>query len=121
MTNTNLLTNRPSASDLAQSTADAYSFHYYGAKQWFACALMLVCRGYNAVEVDAILRSKLTRLAADDRTGRKATSADLSRFLNSLGSELQGHVDDYVLGVQTEDDAPVVPVVARSLRLVWSR
>lgn len=121
MTNTNRLTNRPSASDLAASTADAYSFNTYGARQWAACALMLVCRGYNAVEVDAILRSKLMRLAADSRTGRKAMLSDLNRFLDSLGADLQGHVDDYVLGVQTEDDAPVVPIVARSLRLVWSR
>jgi hypothetical protein len=107
---------------LAESTADAYSFNAYGAPAWRACYALLYRRGYNACEAMAIMRSKLTRLAADDRRSANVTSADLGRFLDAFPpAELRGHVDDYVLGINgpDADDATPVPSVP-CLRLVWS-
>lgn len=115
---------------MAKSTAihtlftDAYSFSYYGARNWQACIDMLFRRGYNAIEVECIMRSKLTRLAADGRipmSARFAAPRDLARLLDSLGSECQSIVDDYVLGIMTEGDAPAPRPSRGALRLVWSR
>lgn len=132
------------AAALAVTTADAYSFSYFGPAAWRACCLLLLRRGYNFVEVDALLRSKLTRLAADGRRSANghATSHDLARFLDSFdGLELRDVVDDYVLGINLEEmaahgalsliaDPALEPYRARNrhelppfppLRLVWSR
>ena len=69
---------------IAAKCSDAYSFDRY--RSWPALAKMLARRGFNANEIEAILRSKLTRWAADwsrvQRYGH-ATAADLERFLNS--------------------------------------
>lgn len=108
-----------STSDVAASTTDAYSFPVYGAKHWAACALLLACRGYNEPETRAILYSHLMRLAADGRTGRRATSADLLRLLDqpATGDYLRENLDDYVLNIIGED---VVAESRVALRLVWS-
>jgi hypothetical protein len=99
-----------SACAYAITTCDAYSFTRYGATAWAACYALLFRRGYNSTEAMAIMRSKLSRLAADHalNQGRYATSRDLARFLDSFqdAAELQGHVDDYVLGINTEDVDP---------------
>lgn len=118
--------NRRTVAKLATSTADAYSFHYYQAKGWASCCALLLDRGFNAVEVDAILRSVLTRFAADsvNTMRRFANGRDLAKFLDSQksfdGLTLQEYVDATVLAIQTEDDAPITPEPVK-LRLVWSR
>lgn len=57
------LTNRARATAIAEKTADAYSYDRYAT--WRGCALLLVLRGFNDREVEAILRSKLMRWAGD--------------------------------------------------------
>lgn len=113
------------AAEYAVTTSDAYSFPVYGSSAWMACYALLFRRGYNAVEAMAIMRSKLTRLAADSRRNpdAHATSRDLARFLDSMHrSTLQDIVDDYVLGIFGPDDTVVAPMPSRcALRLVWSR
>lgn len=77
------------ADKIAEATEDAYSFNAYGADRWRACCRMLAGRGYNAAEIEEIMRSKLTRWAEDAATGRKGwrsgrtSSADLERLLDS--------------------------------------
>lgn len=132
MTNTNRAPIVPSfsASDVAHSTTDAYSFPTYGIKQWAACALLLACRGFNEAETRAILYSKIMRIAADDRhdADRKATSADLLRLLElpSTADYLRENMDEYVLNIIGEglvEDEPIAPKLASRavLRLAWSR
>lgn len=48
---------------VADKTADAYSFDRYST--WRGCAWLLALRGYNARQIEAILRSKWMRWAAD--------------------------------------------------------
>lgn len=114
-----------SASDIAASTNDAYSFHVYGPKQWTACALLLACRGYNEPETRAILYSSVMRLAADGRAGRTTTSSDLLRLLDASGTAeyLRENLDEYVLNIigedLTTDDTPQLESRV-ALRLVWS-
>lgn len=48
---------------LAERTADAYSWGRY--RSWEAVAALLLARGYNAREAEAIMRSKWTRWAGD--------------------------------------------------------
>ena len=78
--------------DLAERTATAYSWDNYGETRWRAATRMLVRRGYTDAEVEAILRSKWTRWAADmasDRPGwryGRTNAADLARFLDSMNA-----------------------------------
>lgn len=70
------------------------------------------------------MRSKLTRFAADGRvpaSARYAAPRDLATMLDSLGDECRSIVDDYVLGIMTEHDAPEPQPSRAALRLVWSR
>ena len=108
----------------ALATSNAYSYPTYGATAWRACAALLLRRGYNLPEAEAILRSKLTRLAADGRRRyyAHATSQDLGRFLDSFDvPTLRDLIDDYVLGIMTEEDetpippARILPFVARQV------
>jgi len=111
------------------ATADAYSYRYYGAKAWSACFALLFKRGYNSTEASAIMRSKLTRLAADGRytPDDHATPADLDRLLTQFDAPaLRALVDDYVVGINAGDlpTSPQAPTRARrrgTLRLVYSR
>lgn len=68
---------------LAMATENAYSHDTYGAKVWRASIALLLRRGYNLREVEAIMRSKWTRWAADQRNGLKVTSTDLARFMDN--------------------------------------
>ena len=72
------------ATAIAERCSDAYSVGRY--RSWSAVAKMLARRGFDAREIEAILRSKWTRWAADwshnPRYGQ-ATAADLDRFLNT--------------------------------------
>ncbi len=74
---------RSQAQHLATLTMDAYSFDRYGWPRWVACIRMLARRGFDAREIEAIMRSKWTRWAGD-MSGKpygRVTSADLARFL----------------------------------------
>lgn len=77
---------RAEAQALAQLTEGAYSFDRYGS--WQACATMLLRMGFDQRQAEAILRSKITRWAADasasNRYGR-ATALDLQRYINAHG------------------------------------
>lgn len=53
---------------LASRTDDAYSFSTYGEREWIRAIRLLADRGYNERAIEAILRSKYTRWAADART-----------------------------------------------------
>lgn len=67
---------------LVRSTSDAFSFSRY--RVWSSCVAALLNRGYNESQVDAILRSKISRWAADHAEDKgRATSADLLRFMDS--------------------------------------
>ncbi len=111
------------AKALAIVTEDAYSFARYGHNVWAACYARLLQRGYNTIEAQAIMRSKLTRIAGDHRQGQRITSCDLTRLLDSIEpTELRALVDDYVIGIfGPDEDEPTPAPTAPALRLVWSR
>jgi hypothetical protein len=94
---------RALAAELAERTADAYSYDNYGEASWRACAAMLLRRGYSDEEAEAILRSKWTRWAADS-TNRKSwkygatTSLDLARFIDGLHGDIKAQVAELVDG-----------------------
>ena len=69
---------------LAQRTEDAYSFSNYGAQSWRQCIRILAKRGLGEREIEAILRSKWMRWAADgsNKPYGHVTSADLARFMD---------------------------------------
>ena len=50
---------------LAKVTQTAYSFSAYGEAEWLKTAKMLRARGFTLEEVEAVLRSKLTRWCRD--------------------------------------------------------
>jgi len=111
------------ACEVRATAGDAYSFGYYGARAWSACFVVLAQRGYNSTEASAIMRSKIARLAADDRreADGPATAADLARFLDTVDApQLRGLVDDYVIGIYLEAEPPIARS-APALRLVYSR
>jgi len=68
---------------LADKTADAYSHDRYGRTEWRKAIRLLGVRGHGAREIEAILRSKWTRWAADgsDRP-EKPRAQDLIRFMD---------------------------------------
>src|SRR5437762_6059964 len=107
---------------LAGSTRDAYSYSYYGARNWLACCELLLERGYHPIEADAILRSCLTRFAADGRQNAhaKATATDLARLLDAH-HDLQATIDELVENINFPADEPVKLASRHALRLVWSR
>ena len=61
---TRLARDKRRADELAAATQDAYSADRYG-ESWRAVALLLVRQGYSDEIIEAILRSKYTRWAAD--------------------------------------------------------
>lgn len=67
--------------ELSQKTSDAYSFGRYNS--WEACIKKLRKAGYDDMQVEAILRSKWTRWAADasDKPYGKASSVDLINYI----------------------------------------
>lgn len=103
--------------------ADAYSFSYYGAKNWQACIDMLIARGYNTIEVECIMRSVFTRYATDNVTGRrKANAADLADLMDHRSGgvqQLREYIDETVL--ETMMPTPDVLPSRVACRLVWSR
>jgi len=77
------------ATALAARTADAYSAKRYAS--WVACATALLGRGYTAQQSQEILRSKITRWAADASSQRygRATANDLMRFMDRHPSDVR--------------------------------
>lgn len=71
--------------DLAEKLADAYSTENYGGS-WSACVKMLRRRGYDDRQVEAIIRSKWTRWAADasGHSYGRANSVDLGKWMDGL-------------------------------------
>lgn len=59
------------AYEIAEQTQDAYSYDAYTPAGWRACCLMLAKRGYDAREIEAIMRSKWTRWAGDGDSERR--------------------------------------------------
>lgn len=121
----NALMNVLDANLIAHATKDAYSFRYYGPRNWKACAQLLIDRGYNAAEIDAILRSTITRWATDDiTTRRKATAADLAHTLdNRMGGpvKLAEYITGTVEGIREERIEEPARARRATLTLVWSR
>lgn len=68
--------------ELSEKTSDAYSYDRYNS--WEACIKKLRKAGYNDREIEAILRSKWTRWAADSSSAPygKASSNDLMNYIN---------------------------------------
>ena len=77
---------------------DAYSTDNYNGT-WIPCIKMLRKRGYDDLQVEAIIRSKWTRWAADGSNKRygRVNSADLARFLDGQ-KNLAVEVADLVKG-----------------------
>lgn len=71
----------PQAKALAARTEDAYSFRRYAS--WPAVADALLNEGYSTAQTEEIMRSKITRWAADNSKASygRATSLDVLRFL----------------------------------------
>lgn len=73
--------------DLADKTSDAYSATRYNS--WKACVKALRKEGYDDMQIEAILRSKLTRWAADHSKNAygKASSVDLLKYIRKYESK----------------------------------
>lgn len=88
------------ADEVANATSDAYSFERYAPGAWKASCRMLAREGYDAREIEAIMRSKWTRWAGDSSEKNEyghVTSIDLKNFLNSM-TNLEKEVAELVLG-----------------------
>lgn len=70
---------------LAEHCSDAYSTDRY-RNGWVPCVKMLRKRGYDDQQIEAILRSKWTRWAADSDNASYGSvpASALGRFLDSL-------------------------------------
>ena len=79
------LVSRYEALEIARKSRDAYSYDGYGVIGWDACAILLARRGFNAEQIEEILRSKWTRWAGDGSNNRygRYSGKDLARFLDS--------------------------------------
>lgn len=66
---------------IAERTQDAYSYPRYVS--WIGCVILLSKRGLDERQIEAILRSKWMRYAADNAMFGDATSGDLRRWLHS--------------------------------------
>jgi hypothetical protein len=83
-----MTTSKPSkrtvAAAIAEQTADSFSFDRY--RNWKAVAAMLLARGLNEREAEAVLRSKWTRWAADAANKKygRACAEDLETFMNKM-------------------------------------
>lgn len=76
------------AAEIARQTEDAYSFDAYTPEGWRQCCLMLAKRGYDARQIEAVMRSKWTRWAGDNDSDRKRygqyNSTTLARFIDEM-------------------------------------
>lgn len=91
------------AAALAERSKDAWSVKRYAS--WSAVAEALLRRGYTPIAAEAILRSKLTRWAADARARHgRASAADLLRYLDRF--------PDYVTSLLYEEGLASRPATA---------
>jgi hypothetical protein len=74
---------RKDAAQFAIELASAYSTSRYKGG-WVGCIEMLRKRGYSDPQIEAIIRSKWTRWAADNSSDDEyATADDLVRFIDN--------------------------------------
>lgn len=73
--------NQTRAAEVAAATTDAYSFERYGAKAWEATALALFALGLSARGVEAVLRSKWMRWAADAAGNKRPDAVAVVRWI----------------------------------------
>jgi hypothetical protein len=80
--------------EIAEQTSDAYSFDRYGAKNWKSTCAMLAKRGLNAVEVEAVMRSKWTRWAGDmaDSEYGNVKAKDLAAYIDKCEPNLKASI-----------------------------
>lgn len=72
---------REAAKHMSEETADSFSFDRYGEAAWRATILWLLQQGYTYSGVEAIMRSKHTRWAADNANRySRITSGDFKRY-----------------------------------------
>lgn len=66
---------------IAEATQDAYSYDRYTRPGWVGAARKMAAAGYNAQQVEAVLRSKHMRWASD-AAGRSGftTAADFAKY-----------------------------------------
>jgi hypothetical protein len=70
------------ATQIAQDTQDAYSADRYGVIEWTHAADLCLRRGMTPAQVNAVLRSKHMRYAADVSIDpENPTADDLGRFM----------------------------------------
>jgi hypothetical protein len=96
------------AAVLAERSKDAWSVPRYVS--WKAVAKALLLRGYTPIAAEAILRSKLTRWAADARTQRgRASVVDLLRYLDRFPAQVSSLLYEEGLASRpAENDKAVV-------------
>jgi hypothetical protein len=99
---------KETATELAERTADSYSYDGFGAPAWRALILWLLKEGYNERQVEAIVRSKHTRWARDIVSSYRGSSKDFARYWSKgypTGSEMAAkEVDELVSGTFFEGD-----------------
>jgi hypothetical protein len=71
--------------EFAEELSDAYSTDAYGG--WEGCILALRRRGYDDRQIEAIIRSKYTRWAADENSGT-GTPKGLLTFIDDPRNEV---------------------------------
>jgi hypothetical protein len=83
-------------------TQDAYSksANFYNNKQWKRIITWLFNKGYNSLEIEEILRSKLMRWANDNSGKSKSTLEDFIKYnekrTHSNKTQIEDFLDDEV-------------------------
>jgi len=97
------------AAALAEKTADAYSFDRYGS--WHAVCEVLARRGLTALEIEAVVRSKWTRWAADSSDYRygKVPARAVVDYLDDCPSFTTLELSDLVHETFPTDYTPFHP------------
>jgi hypothetical protein len=80
----NTMENVKPVAEFAKKLADAYSTNRY-VGGWSACIKKLRARGLNDREIEAVIRSKWTRWAADssEKPYTKTSASDLIKFMDA--------------------------------------
>jgi hypothetical protein len=73
--------------ELADRTADAYSHEDYGRDEWVKCIAFLNEKGFNAREIEDILRSKVMRWVKEEADGAATFDALETYSLTPNGME----------------------------------
>lgn len=84
------------AATIAERCEDAYSFDAYGEREWARCCQMLLDKGYNEREVEAIMRSKWTRWARDANSAYEGNAEILKAFVDRVAGSAGYKVADLV-------------------------